>query len=134
MIKENSVMMVCIGATIGKVGFSEDFVSCNQQINTLTPVGKYEPKIFYYLLSTRSFYNKVILNSSQATLPIINKSKWENLSVKFPKSISEQSRIVVHLDTVRAEIDRLATLYEQKLADLDELRRSVLQEAFAQNT
>ncbi len=45
--------------------------------------------------------------------------------------LSEQSRIVAHLDAVRAETGRLASLYEQKLADLDELRRSVLQEAFA---
>ena len=45
--------------------------------------------------------------------------------------IPEQSRIITHLDVVRTETDRLASLYEQKLADLDELRRSVLQEAFA---
>lgn len=48
--------------------------------------------------------------------------------------LPKQSNIVAHLDAVRAETDRLASLYEKKLADLDELRRSVLQEAFAQNT
>ena len=33
----NSIFMVCIGATIGKVGFSIKEVSCNQQINVFTP-------------------------------------------------------------------------------------------------
>jgi len=44
--------------------------------------------------------------------------------------LPEQSRIVAHLDAVRAETEQLTSLYEQKLADLDELRQSVLQEAF----
>ena len=54
-IEKNSVLMVCIGATIGKVGFATQMVSCNQQINTLTPESKYEAKLFYYILNTKSF-------------------------------------------------------------------------------
>lgn len=49
--------------------------------------------------------------------------------IAFPP-LSEQSRIVAHLDAVRAETERLEQLYTEKLASLDELRRSVLAEAF----
>jgi len=127
---EGSVLMVCIGASIGKVGFAERDVSCNQQINALTVSPSCYPKFFYYALRTQEFIKKVILNSAQATLPIINKSKWENLSVHFPKSLPEQRTIVAKLDTLSAETNKLEAIYRQKLADLDELKKSVLKKAF----
>jgi type I restriction enzyme S subunit len=68
-----------------------------------------------------------------ATIKNVSLKSMRNFKINLPK-LDEQSRIVAHLDVVRAETDRLASLYEQKLADLDELRRSVLQEAFAQGT
>ncbi len=129
-IEKNSVLMVCIGATIGKVGFATEVVSCNQQINALTPGNKQETKIFYYLLSTKSFFNKILKGSSQATLPIINKSKWENLTVTFPKSLSEQKSIISKLDALSAETKKLEGIYRQKLGDLEELKKSVLKKAF----
>jgi len=129
-IDRNSVLMVCIGATIGKVGFAEQMVSCNQQINTLTPGADFEPKLLYYILSTKSFFDKVIRASSQATLPIINKGKWEELSVIYPKSLSEQKFIVAKLDALSAEARKLEEIYTKKLADLEELKKSVLQKAF----
>lgn len=130
-IDKNSILMVCIGATIGKIGFATKEVSCNQQINTLTPESKYEAKLFYYILRTKSFFNKIMKGSSQATLPIINKSKWENLSVAFPKLSIEQKSIVAKLDTLSTETKRLEGIYKQKLADLEELKKSVLKKAFS---
>lgn len=35
LIESNSVLMVCIGGSIGKVNFIERACSCNQQINTI---------------------------------------------------------------------------------------------------
>src|SRR3989338_564548 len=129
-IEKDSVLMVCIGATIGKVGFATQVISCNQQINTLTPSDEYDAKLFYYILSTKSFFNKVIKESSQATLPIINKGKWENLSISFPKSLSEQKAIVKKLDELLGETKKLEKIYTQKLDDLEELKKSVLKKAF----
>ena len=126
--------MVCIGATIGKVGFATREISCNQQINTLTPLGKYEAKIFYYILSTKSFFNKIIKGSSRATLPIINKGKWENLLITFPKSLSEQKSIVKKLGALSAETKKLEAIYSKKLANLEELKKSVLKSAFTPNS
>lgn len=130
-IEKNSILMVCIGATIGKIGFTTEVISCNQQINTLTPLNKYEAKIFYYILSTRSFFSKVIKGSSQATLPIINKGKWENLLVSFPKSLSEQKSIVKKLDALSEQTKKLESIYWKKLENLEELKKSVLQKAFS---
>jgi len=129
-IKKNSVLMVCIGASIGKVGFSEVDVSCNQQINTLTPASGYNPKFFYYAFRTKDFFTKVIKNSSQATLPIINKSKWENLQVAFPKTIKEQDVAAEKLDMLLADTKKLEDNYEQKLIEIGEFKKSILKMAF----
>lgn len=129
-IKKDSVLMVCIGASIGKVGFSDRDVSCNQQINTLSPKSDYKPRFFYYALRTKNFFNKIIRNSSQATLPIINKSKWENLTVAFPKSSAKQEMIVQKLDSLSEQTKKLENNYQQKLDDLEELKKSVLNKAF----
>ncbi len=129
-MKTNSILMVCIGASIGKVGFVDRDVSCNQQINSLTVKKGFCPKFFYYALSTKGFFEGVIKNSAQATLPIINKGKWEKLTVSYPPSEKEQQFIVAKLDTLSAETKKLEAIYQQKLADLEELKKSILQKAF----
>jgi len=129
-INKDSILMVCIGASIGKVGFVTQSVSCNQQINTLTPKEKYVPKFFYYFLRTKPFFDKVIAASSQATLPIINKGKWEKLAVSYPRSIDEQKTIVNKLDRFSEKNIKLCGILSHKLSLLEELKKSVLQEAF----
>lgn len=131
LMTKGSVLMVCIGATIGKVGFVDRDVTSNQQINSLAVSKDYYPKFFYYALSTKNFYNSVIKSSAQATLPIINKGKWETLTVKFPKSLKEQQMIVSKLDALREQTKKLEAVYLQKLQDLEELKKSVLQKAFS---
>ncbi len=131
-IEENSIFMVCIGATIGKVGFSELESTCNQQINTLTLQKDYYPKFFYYGMTTKEFQEKVLLEGkgAQATLPIINKSKWENLTLPYPKSLPEQQRIVSILDECFAAIDKAKANAEQNLKNAKELFESYLQGVF----
>jgi len=130
LMSTGSILMVCIGATIGKVGFVDREVSCNQQINALSVNKGFEPKFFYYALSTQHFFEQVMTSSAQATLPIINKGKWEILTVNYPKSLIEQRAIVAKLDALSAETKKLEAIYQQKLANLEELKKSVLRKAF----
>jgi type I restriction enzyme S subunit len=129
-MEEGSILMVCIGASIGKVGFVNRKVSCNQQINSLTVKNEFCSKFFYYALSTKSFFEQVMQNAAQATLPIINKSKWEALSVSYPKSLTVQKSIVQKLDALSTETKKLESIYQQKITDLEELKKSILQKAF----
>ncbi|WP_289028499.1 restriction endonuclease subunit S [uncultured Algoriphagus sp.] len=128
-----SILMVCIGATIGKVGFAEREVSCNQQINSLTVKKEFYPKFIYYSMTSKAFQEKVLIEGkgAQATLPIINKSKWENLTISFPKSKEEQQTIVHQLDVLRAETQKLDAVYQKKIEDLEELKKSILKRAFS---
>jgi type I restriction enzyme S subunit len=131
-MESSSILMVCIGATIGKVGFAEKIVSCNQQINSLTVKMEFEPKFIYYAMTSKEFQNKVLLEGkgAQATLPIINKSKWENLTISFPKSKTEQKLFVEKFDALQNETKKLERIYQNKINDLEELKKSVLHKAF----
>lgn len=53
-----------------------------------------------------------------------------NIQLPIP-SLSEQTTIVMRLNTLSAETKRLEEIYRQKLADLEELKKSILSKAFA---
>ena len=132
LFQSNSVLMVCIGATIGKTGFSTVPVSSNQQINCLTPKKEYNPKLFYYGLISPFVQRQVIEigSGSQATLPIINKSKWSKLRINIPTERSVQDVIVQLLDGLKQKTQPLESKYQQELNSLEELKKSILQKAF----
>ncbi len=98
VVPAGSVLMVCIGATIGKCGYCDQDVTTNQQINALTPADGSSHRFLYYQMLTESFQRSVIHRSGQATLPIINKSKWSSLSVWLPTSISASTPMTAAAD------------------------------------
>ncbi len=129
LIKSDSVLMVCIGASIGKTGYADRDCTCNQQINALMPNG-FDGRYLYYMLSSDKFKKKLMEDAGQATLPIINKSKWENLSICVSLSLSEQREIVNRLDLLAEKIKILEQNYTKQIADCAEMRQAVLREAF----
>ncbi len=126
-IPKHSVLMVCIG-TVGKTGYCDIDIACNQQINTLTPkTDNY--KFLYYAMIRKSFQSKILLGCPQTTLPIINKTNWSLLTLKMP-SLSEQQNIVRQLDKLQEQTKQLEAIYTQKIKECDELKQSILQKAF----
>jgi len=73
-------------------------------------------------------YGKTVVISSvnQAN---INGAKLKGYPIPAP-SITEQRIIVAILDSLREETQRLESVYQQKLAALDELKKSLLHKAF----
>ena len=126
-----SIFMVCIGATISKLGYSVRDVSCNQQINVITPNEMYDYKYIYYAMLHPHFIQKVIKEgtSAQATLPIISKGKWEVLSIKIP-SLSEQQRIAARLDALSANVKALQTNYTETITLCNDLKQALLKKVF----
>jgi type I restriction enzyme S subunit len=60
----------------------------------------------------------------------INVGTFENQSFPFP-SLDVQRDIVVQLDSLADHTQQLESLYQQKLAALDELKKSLLHQAFS---
>ena len=131
VVRAGSVLMVCIGATIGKCGYCDQEVTTNQQVNALTPNNGSSNRFIYYQMLTETFQRKVIHSSGQATLPIINKSKWSALTVWLPPTDVEQNKIADEFDALLEQTQNLARIYQQKLAALDSLKKSLLHQAFS---
>ena len=128
-IKANSTLMCCIGS-VGKTGYTIKDVTCNQQINTITPYEGYNCKFVYYALLSPSFQNEVIkiADSAKATLAIISKGKWEEMSIPVPP-LSEQQRIVSRLDAAFAHTDELKANAEKQLSEARALFQKALEKA-----
>jgi len=64
------------------------------------------------------------------TMKKINKSIVQGLPVALPDLLQQKS-IVDTLDSLSIQTQHLKTIYQEKLAVLDELKQSILQKAFA---
>jgi type I restriction enzyme S subunit len=82
--------------------------------------------IEYLLQSFKARLQSMGKGSAQAN---INMGTFENERFPFP-SVTEQRQIVAKLDGLREETERLATVYEHKIAALEELKKSLLNRAF----
>jgi len=84
----------------------------------------------YFLNSQIAFdYGKTVVISSvnQAN---INGTKLKSYPIPVP-SLSEQKAIVAKLDGLAEEVQHLARIYQQKLAALESLKKSLLHQAFS---
>jgi type I restriction enzyme S subunit len=67
---------------------------------------------------------------SGSSIPQINNYDVEPLTISFPESLATQEELIRAFDELRKETQRLTRLYERKLAALEELKKSLLHQAF----
>jgi type I restriction enzyme S subunit len=126
LFPKQSIYLVSIGATIGKVSLSESEASANQQINIISfNKEKVIPHWGYYFIVGNK---EMVLNEADyTTLPILNQTKLKNVLIAFP-NIEEQKNIIAH---VNDELDRLRLIVgnTKKLIDLlTEYRTALISE------
>lgn len=124
-----SVMVSCIG-NLGKIGINSRPVACNQQINAILPdMQKALPEFMFFQALARPFKKQLAAAASGTTVPIVNKSKFNETEIVLP-SIQQQHEIVDSLRRLRLKTIRLSAIHERKIAALDELKKSLLHQAF----
>ena len=89
----NSVLVTCIGATIGKTGLISIEGTCNQQINAIIPTNAILPHYLYYVCISDYMQNEIKANASATTLPILNKGNFSKLFLPLPP-LREQKHII----------------------------------------
>jgi type I restriction enzyme, S subunit len=104
---------------------------CSADIYPLVPIkGKIAKEYLYHLLLTKEFTDYAILGSQRAGMPKVNREHLFAYKLQLP-SIKEQQIIVQKLDALLTETNKLEAIYQQKLNNLEELKKSILQKAFA---
>ncbi|EAJ4648634.1 restriction endonuclease subunit S [Campylobacter coli] len=131
-LPKDTILVVCIGASIGKVGLSGVNGSCNQQINAIIPNSAFTSKYLFFVCLSNYFQTILKKNASQTTLPIINKTEFSKLQIPLPP-IKEQEQIASHLDELSSHVKNLKQNYQAQIKNLQELKNSLLDKAFKGN-
>ncbi len=121
-LPRNSVLVVCIGATIGKAAMtSAEQCMTNQQINAIISNAKASSHYIYYAVTFRSRF--LFSFAGRAAVPIVKKSSFEKFLIPLPP-LSEQSVIA---ETLQAFDIKIAAL-KKEVEHIDELFHAMLEE------
>ena len=125
-----SILVTCIGATIGKTGLARVRCTTNQQINALTlPTDLVSPYFVFWIFSSPFGQRQIIDKASSTTLPILNKSRFDALAIPLPP-FSEQTRIVAEVERRLSVVEELEAVVSANLQRASRLRQSILEKAF----
>lgn len=104
ILPKNSVLCVCIGSSIGKVGLTfKDQSATNQQINSIICKAEYNPIYTYYLLVQYAEHWRG--HATFGPVPILNKGQFELIKIFVTKDKQEQSLIAESLQTFDSKIE-----------------------------
>ncbi|MEO6669453.1 MAG: restriction endonuclease subunit S [Ferruginibacter sp.] len=123
-VSKGSVLFVCIGSTIGKVGQATDECLTNQQINSLEALKNFDNNFIYGLLEKNG--KKIRLLAGVQAVPQINKTDFSNFKYYLP-SLPEQQKIASFLSA----IDEKIQLLTRKKELLEEYKKGVMQQLFS---
>ncbi len=134
-LQENDVLLNITGASIARCCIvPKQYLPArvNQHVSIIRAKQDLVFPLFLGSLLTSKFYKDQILETGEqgATRQAITKAQLENFIIVMPKTIEEQKQIVNELNTFSTETKNLETIYQQKLDDLVELKKSILQKAF----
>ena len=118
IIPKGSILVTCIGSTIGKMGMAVETMSSNQQINSIIVNEKSNNDFVYYAIS-RAFPRYLSEVGVQA-VPILSKSNFEKLP-NYTTSIEEQDKTGYFLNLLD---ERIAT-QNKIIEDLKKLKSAI---------
>ncbi len=87
-------------------------------------------EFFFHVFNTQQVRKDIHASASGVKVRHTSPTKIGEVVVSFPTCIKEQKAIVSTLAALSAETQRLASLYQQKLAALAALKKSLLHQAF----
>jgi type I restriction enzyme S subunit len=111
---------------------TDEKVAFAQRIIIMQPnAEKLDCTFLKYLLLSQPVQERIRSKGTGATVQGIKASLLKTIEISFPISLQEQRRIVAQLDALALETRSLAAIYERKLAALEELKKSLLHQAFS---
>lgn len=123
----SNVIIGRVGALCGNVRHvNENIWLTDNAFKIVSFQYEFDLKFLTYLLNIKDLRSY----ARQAAQPVISNSALKDVSLSFPISPSQQKDIAFNLDALHSEVQRLESIYEQKLADLEEMRQSVLDGVF----
>jgi type I restriction enzyme S subunit len=132
-LKPGDIIMSCSGVTLGRVAIVPDGIKrgiINQALLKLTPKKNVSVNFIKHWLRSPIFQKIIFDFAGGAAIPNVPSAKiLKDILIPFP-SLKEQEKVVNDIELVLVETEKLESIYQQKLNDLEELKKSILQKAF----
>ena len=128
----NDLIMSCSG-TMGRVAIVPNGIKrgiINQALLKLTPTTIISNTFLKLWMESEAFQDALMEYSGGAAIQNVASVKvLKEIKIPLP-SIAEQCRVVGSIESVSTETQRLESIYQRKLDALDELKKSLLHQAF----
>ncbi|MEA3494422.1 MAG: restriction endonuclease subunit S [Bacteroidota bacterium] len=133
LVKTDDIIFATVRPTHSRVAvITEDYDNqvCSTGYYVLRAKKYLNNNFIYYFLLTYGFNKQMEKLQKGASYPAVTNKEVESINIPFPKTINKQKQIVKKLNNLSAETKKLEVIYQQKIVDLEEFKKSVLQKAF----
>jgi type I restriction enzyme S subunit len=135
IVEASDVLLNITGASIARCSIaSKDLLPArvNQHVSIIRAKKNIIlPEFLYFLLISKNYKDKLLkAGEGGATRQALTKALIEDFQIEFPESLDEQQKVVSQLDLIKVEIQRLENIYRKKIDALNELKKSLLHQAF----
>lgn len=121
---KQSVLVVCIGNSIGKVGISEKISYSNQQITALIAKSNLDRWYVVYLMqSLKKYLRETALYS---TIPIINNLDLAEFKIPLPVDKNMQSEISDFLNKKNDIIEKVISNIQCQIKNIDKQKKTLI--------
>ncbi len=127
-------LLLCVRGSTGVTAVTSPELAGANVTRGIVPI-VFEPSLLrqdfgYFLMISEMVQSQIRAKTYGAALMQINIGDLRKIAVSFP-SLREQDEMTIKLEELSTETQRLESLYRQKLAALDELKKSLLHQAFS---
>jgi type I restriction enzyme S subunit len=135
-IEENDVLLNITGASVARCCIVDNrFLPArvNQHVSIIRlKEGIMSNKFLHFALTSKETKNLLLgIGEQGATRQAITKVQIENFKIAFPSKIEVQDELLKSLGVLQKKTIQIESNYIKKLADLEELKKSILQKAFS---
>lgn len=133
LVKKGDVIFATVRPTLRRIAIipkEYDEQVCSTGYFVLRAKEYIDNKLLFYFLLTNRFNERMEKLQKGASYPAVTDNEVREQIIHYPKTLAEQRSIIFKLDALSAETKKLESIYQQKLSDLEELKKSVLHKAF----
>ena len=129
-VSSGDILISMIGANRGMACIVDDNrVFSIKNVGLIKSSAKINVFFLLYYLKSSIAMRYILFMSNGGAQEFVGLTALRSFPIPFPP-LKEQQTIVLKLNALSAETKRLEAIYRQKLVDLEELKKSVLQKAF----
>lgn len=130
LFNESMVLYSKIRPYLMKVARPDFEGLCSADMYPLAPIPSMITRDYlFHLLLSKNFTDYAIQGSARAGMPKVNREHLFAFKIWLP-DVKKQKQLAANLDDLHEETQHLARIYEQKLAALESLKKSLLHQAF----